>query len=228
MWVVPLHAPQPDAGSRFPSFLPAGSNLICTIIPRKSPARNMAGEGAMMMKAAIWSRAVAVAVLVAAAACTSGPPALNDLKVGKDKDVTQAANSFGPREQIFATVGVDNPPKDGKVVGRFVVVDVPGQQAGPIPSLETSLSLAGGLNKASFNYSAPDAGWPNGKYKLEVELFDATGASKGKKSTDFTTAGNAPAAAPAAVTATSDATSTDAATTTGADAPAASSTSQQQ
>jgi hypothetical protein len=55
------------------------------------------------------------------------------------------------------------------------------------------------MNTASFNFSAPTAGWPNGKYKLDVVLLDGSGAEKGQKSVELTTTGNTP---PAAATAT--------------------------
>jgi hypothetical protein len=155
------------------------------------------------MNIGLSSRALGLTVvLIAVGACSSGPPSISDLKVGKDKDVTQAANAFAAGDTLYAVATIDNPPKDGKVVGHLSVVDVAGQQAGPIPGLEMTLSLSGGLNTASFKFSAPTAGWPDGKYKLDVALLDASGAEKGQKSADLTTTGNtAPAAeAPAATT----------------------------
>ena len=160
------------------------------------------------MKISVSSRVVGLAaLLVVVGACKSGPPAISDLKVGKDKEVTQVATAFDARETFYAVAAVDNPPKGGKVVGRLSVVDVAGQQAGPIPGLEASVELTAGVNTANFNFSAPTAGWPDGKYKLDVVLLDGTGAEKSQKSAEITTTGNAPAVAaePAA-----DATATDA------------------
>ena len=161
------------------------------------------------MNVSVSSRIVALTVLlVAVGACSSGPPSLSGLKVGKDKEATQAANAFAAHDTVYAVATIDNPPKDGKVVGRLVVVDVPGQQAGPIPGLETAVNLSGPLNTASFNFSAPTAGWPDGKYKLEVVLLDGSGANKGEKSSEFTTTGN-PAEAPAASATTTEAPATE-------------------
>lgn len=154
------------------------------------------------MNIGLSSRAVGLTVmLVAMGACSSGPPSVSDLKVGKDKEVTQAATTFDAHDTLYAVATIANPPANGKVVGHLSVVDVPGQQAGPIPGLEMTLNLAGGLNTANFNFVAPTAGWPNGKYKIDVVLLDASGAEKGQKSAEVTTSGNAPAAeAPAATT----------------------------
>jgi hypothetical protein len=132
--------------------------------------------------------AVLMAVLlVAIVACKSGPPAIKDLKVGKDKDVTAPANSFGAKDTVYAVANIDHPPANAKISGRLLIVDVPGQQPGPIPGLESTLSLSGGMNAANFNFSAPTAGWPSGKYQLQVSLLDESGAPKDQKSAEFTT-----------------------------------------
>lgn len=143
------------------------------------------------MNVAVWSRSIACAVLlVAVGACSSGPPAISEVKIGKDKEVTNAANSFDTRDTLFAVANIDNPPAKGKVVGRLAIIDVEGQEPGPIPGLETTLDLAGGMNKVNFNFSAPTAGWPDGKYRIEVVLLDESGAEKDQKVAELTMAGN--------------------------------------
>ena len=161
------------------------------------------------MNVSLPSRIVALTVLlVAVGACNSGPPSLGELKVGKDKGVAQSTTAFAAHDTVYAEAKIDNPPKGGKVVGRLVVVDVPGQQAGPIPGLEKTMDLTGPLNTATFDFSAPTAGWPDGKYKLEVVLLDGSGANKGEKSAEFTTSGN-PAEAPAAAATSTEAPATE-------------------
>ena len=161
------------------------------------------------MNIGLSSRALGLTVmLVAVGACSSGPPSVSDLKVGKDKEVTQAANAFDAHDTLFAVATIANPPANGKVVGHLSVVDVPGQQAGPIPGLEMTLPLAGAQNTASFNFSAPTAGWPNGKYKLDVVLLDGSGVEKGQKGSELTTTGNTPPAAEAPAATDSAATTT--------------------
>jgi hypothetical protein len=161
------------------------------------------------MKKNVWQKCALALVLVAVVACKAGPPAIKDLKVGKDKDVTSPANAFGAHDTVYAVANIDNPPSNGKVTGHLVIVDVPGQQAGPIPGLEATVALTGALNQANFNFSAPTAGWPNGKYSIQVTLADASGAQKDQKSAEFTTSGNAPAAAATDTTATTDSASTE-------------------
>lgn len=169
------------------------------------------------MKTGVFTRGIAMAaVLTAAVACSSGPPKIHDLTMGKDKDVTKATTAFDAKDNLYAVANIDSPPNNGKVVGKFVIVDVPGQPAGPVASLETPLTLTGGMNKANFHYTPPASGWPNGKYQLQVVLFDSTGAQKDQKNTDFTVTGGAPAAAsaPATDTSATDTTATDTAAPT--------------
>ena len=154
------------------------------------------------------SISVVALLLVAAGACKSGPPSISELKTGKTKDVAQTASAFDAKDTIYAVANIANPPKGGKITGRLIVVNVEGQQPGPIPGLETSMTLAEGLNVGNFEFSAPTAGWPNGQYQLEVVLADDKGEQKDKKTADFSTSGNAPAA-PAADTAATDSTATD-------------------
>lgn len=152
-------------------------------------------------------------LLAVVGACSSGPPSISEIKVGKTKDVAEATTSFGAHDTIFAVAKLENPPKNGKVSGQLIVVNVEGQQAGPIPGLATSMDLAGGMNVANFDFTAPTAGWPNGEYQLEVVVHDDKGAEVAKKSVNFSTSGNAPAAPPADATATdtsaTDTTATD-------------------
>lgn len=140
--------------------------------------------------------AVVLSAVLALAACKSGPPAIKDVKLGKDKEATTAATSFGAKDTIYAVANIDNPPDNGKVTGRLIIVNIPGQQPGPIPGLETTLTLTGGQNKVNFDFTPPSAGWPDGKYQLQVVLADNAGAQKDSKTADFATAGNTPAPAP--------------------------------
>jgi len=143
-----------------------------------------------------WSRLFGFTVLlVAAGACQSGPPAITGVEIGKDEEITLAANTFDAREAIFAKASLDNADTGSKVVARLAVVDVPGQQPGVIPGLETTLDVGGVMNEAKLNFTAPESGWPNGKYELQVLLLDATGAQQDQKNAEFTTSGNQPTAA---------------------------------
>ena len=135
-----------------------------------------------------WSLApVLLLLLVAASACSFNMTTANisSLKLGKDKGVAQETSSFGADDTVYAVAEISNVPGKVKVTGRLVVDDVSGQQSGPIPGLSKTLDLPGS-GTADFTFSPPAAGWPKGKYKLEVLMMNADGEQKDQKSASFT------------------------------------------
>lgn len=110
---------------------------------------------------------------------------LSSLKLGKDKAITQETNSFGQGDTIHAVAVVSNAPGKVQVKGRLAVEDVPGQQNGPIPGLETTLDLAGS-GTATFTFTPPPDGWPKGKYKVDALMLNENGEQKDQKSASFT------------------------------------------
>ena len=135
-----------------------------------------------------WNLQLGLGVLlVAALACSFSASTANisGLKLGKDKDVSREASSFGAKDTVYALATISNAPGAVKVKGRLVIEDVAGQQSGPIPGLEKTLDLPGSTT-ASFNFSPPTAGWPAGKYKLEVLLLNENGEQKDQKAASFT------------------------------------------
>jgi hypothetical protein len=120
-----------------------------------------------------------------ALACSATTANISSLKIGKDKEVSQETSSFGPNDPIYGVATISNAPGKVKVKGRLVVEDVPGQQTGPIPSLEKTLDLDGS-GSAVYSYTPPPDGWPKGKYKLEVILMNEGGEQKDQKVASFT------------------------------------------
>lgn len=126
-------------------------------------------------------------LLVTALACSFSASTANisALKLGKDKDISQESSSFGAKDTVYAVATISNAPGAVKVKGRLVIEDVAGQQSGPIPGLEKTLDLPGSTT-ASFTFSPPTAGWPAGKYKLEVLMLNEAGEQKDQKTAGFT------------------------------------------
>ena len=126
-------------------------------------------------------------LLVTALACSFSASTANisGLKIGKDKDVSQESSSFAAKDTVYAVATISNAPGAVKVKGRLVIEDVAGQQSGPIPGLEKTLDLPGSTT-ASFTFSPPTAGWPAGKYKLEVLMLNEAGEQKDQKTASFT------------------------------------------
>jgi hypothetical protein len=116
--------------------------------------------------------------------CSFSTANLSSLKIGKDKAVTQETNNFSGTDTVYAVATVSNVPGKVKVKGRIVIEDVPGQQAGPVPGLETTLDLESS-GAATFTFTPPPDGWPKGKYKIEAVMLNEQGEQKDQKSASF-------------------------------------------
>ncbi|HXH91705.1 MAG TPA: Ig-like domain-containing protein [Thermoanaerobaculia bacterium] len=135
------------------------------------------------MKKAKWTVAGLGLLLILAVACTT-ETAIKSLKLGKDKAVATETSAFATGDTVYAVAAISSSGKV-KVTGRLLIDEVEGQTKGPIPGLETTIDLAKGED-GNFTFSPPPAGWPKGKYTLEVVLTDDAGAQKDKKSANFT------------------------------------------
>lgn len=135
------------------------------------------------MKKAKWTVAGLSLLLILAVACTT-ETAIKTLKLGKDKAVATETSAFATGDTVYAVAAISSSGKV-KVTGRLLIDEVEGQTKGPIPGLETTIDLAKGVD-GNFTFSPPPAGWPKGKYTLEVVLTDDAGAQKGTKSANFT------------------------------------------
>ncbi|MBV9924309.1 MAG: hypothetical protein JOZ96_04645 [Acidobacteria bacterium] len=123
----------------------------------------------------------------AAVACSFSASTANisDLKLGKDQTASSPTSTFAPEDTVYAVATVSNVPGAVKVKGLLAFEDVEGQTAGPIPGLEKTLDLPGS-GTATYTFSPPAAGFPKGKYKVEVFLLDDSGQQKDQKSASFT------------------------------------------
>ena len=126
-----------------------------------------------------------VLLLLVILACSMSTANLSSLKVSKDKAGSSETSTFGPNDTVYVVGTVSNAPGKVKVKGLLAFDDVAGQQPGPIPGLEKTLDLEGS-GTATYTFTPPPAGWPKGKYKVEVTLMDDSGAQKDQKSATFT------------------------------------------
>ena len=110
---------------------------------------------------------------------------ISGLKLGKDKDVAAETGAFAAGDTVYGVATISNAPGAVKVKGRLVIDKVEGEDSGPVPGLEKILDLPGS-GTATFTFSPPSAGWPKGKYKVEVFLLNENGEQKDQKTADFT------------------------------------------
>ena len=125
------------------------------------------------------------AMLAILIACSFSTANLSSVKIGKDKAVSSETSSFAPNDTVYVVGKVANAPGAVKVKGLLAFEDVEGEKAGPIPGLEKTLDLPGD-GTATYTFTPPTAGWPKGKYKVEVTLMDDSGAQKDQKTATFT------------------------------------------
>jgi len=126
-------------------------------------------------------------LLIVAFACKfSGSTAnISGLKLGKEQSISHETSSFSPNDTVYAVADISNAPGKVKVTGRLVADSVEGLQSGPIPGLEKTLDLPGS-GTATYTFSPPTAGWPKGKYKVEVILLNENGEQQDQKTASFT------------------------------------------
>lgn len=140
------------------------------------------------MRTKRWNLPVVLGVMLATVlACNFSASTANisDLKLGKDESVTAATSSFNADDTIYAVATISNAPGKLKVKGRLIVEDVEGQQSGPVPGLEKTVDMDGS-GTATFTFSPSAAGWPEGKYKMEVLMLNEDGEQKDQKTISFT------------------------------------------
>lgn len=140
------------------------------------------------MRSNRWNLILGLGVIVIAAlACNYSASTANisDLKLGKDKDISQATSNFAQTDTIYAVATISNSPGAVKVKGRLVIEDVAGEQSGPVPGLEKTIDLPSD-GTATYTFTPPPNGFPKGKYKVEVLMMNESGEQKDQKSASFT------------------------------------------
>ncbi len=125
------------------------------------------------------------ALLAVAMACNMTTANISSVKIGKDKAVTQETTTFDADSTVYVVATISNSPGKMKVKGRMEFEDVEGQKPGPIPNLEKTLDLDGS-GTATYSFTPPPAGWPKGKYKVDIIMTTESGEQKGEKSVSFT------------------------------------------
>jgi len=135
------------------------------------------------MQRAKWMLAGLGLLLILAVACKETPAGITSVKMAKDKDGATETSTYATGDTFYAIAAVSSPSKV-KITGRLLVDEVEGQTKGPT-GVEATKDLAS-TGTVTFNFSPPPAGWPKGKYTVEVVMTDDAGAEKDKKSANFT------------------------------------------
>jgi hypothetical protein len=68
---------------------------------------------------------------------------ISEVTLGHDKKMSEPTDEFHSDDTIFAEADIAENNKTVKVKGRLHIVEVEGQKAGPIPGIETIVTLTG-------------------------------------------------------------------------------------
>ena len=152
------------------------------------------------MKTNRWNMALGLALVLAFVwACNFSASTANisSLKLGKDEKVATETTTFSPKDRVYAVATLSNTSDKWKMRSRLYFDDVPGQKNGEmVPDSEKVIELPG-AGTATFWYSWGGAGWPNGKYRIEVAMINEQGEEKDKKTATYTVTGGGSSAPPA-------------------------------
>ena len=114
---------------------------------------------------------------------------LSSLIVSKAKDSSTEASTFGTRDTVYAKGVVSNVSGKVTLQWHLIAEKVAGQPDNfVIAELDKSFELPSDGN-SSYDLSPPDAGWPVGKYRIELHMLVESGEDKDMKSSVFTVTG---------------------------------------
>jgi hypothetical protein len=116
--------------------------------------------------------------LLAAGAYAAGAPHYSDMKLSNSKD-GEATETFAPdTPKIFLQAGLVDVPSGSKVSSDWIAEDTGG--AAPANYKIDSVTLDVGMitNEVTFSLSKPNAGWPLGKYRVELFIDGKAAGAK--------------------------------------------------
>jgi hypothetical protein len=134
-----------------------------------------------------WSLIVGVTLMLAtASACSFTTANISSLKLSKDKAGKSETSTFAPSDDIYAIAAVSNVPSKVTLKFRLFTEDVEGQPKNePVPKFDTSIEIPSD-GYGTYSLSPPPAGWPVGKYRIEVAMLIENGEQKDQETTTFT------------------------------------------
>ncbi|MGH9898652.1 MAG: hypothetical protein ACRD63_11930 [Pyrinomonadaceae bacterium] len=132
------------------------------------------------MKINKLNSAFAVGLLIAAVlACNFGTSTarLRNARLSRDKEGINSVNTYAPMDDVFAVIEVTSAPDKTSIKCKVIVEAVEGIESDKVV-FDRSLSLTGNIRQAYFQIHPPGAGWPEGKYKIEIYLAPQGGESQ--------------------------------------------------
>jgi hypothetical protein len=134
-----------------------------------------------------WSvAAVALLTLMVVSACSFTTANISSLKLSKDKEGKSETNTFAPGDSIYALATVSNVPSKVTLKFRLFTEDVEGQpKNAPVPNFDITLDLPSS-GVGTYSLTPPPAGWPEGRYRIDVAMLIESGEQKDQETATFT------------------------------------------
>lgn len=125
-------------------------------------------------------------ILSAVSACSFTTANISSLKLSKDKEGTTETTTFAPTDSIYARANVSNVPSKVTLKFRLITEDVVGQpKNSPVTQFDTTVEIPSD-GVGTYSLSPPTAGWPVGKYRIEVAMLIESGEQKDHEAIGFT------------------------------------------
>ena len=125
-------------------------------------------------------------ILAITQACSFTTANISSLKLYKDNEGKTEATTFAPGDSIYARATVSNVPSKVTLKFRLITEDVQGQPPNtPVPRFDTTVEIPSD-GYGTYSLSPPTAGWPAGKYKIDVAMLIESGEQKDQESITFT------------------------------------------
>jgi hypothetical protein len=125
-------------------------------------------------------------ILSAASACSFTTANISGMKLSKDREGTAETNTFAPRDNIYARASVSNVPSKVSLKFRLITEKVQGQpENAPVTQFDTTVEMPSD-GVGIYSLSPPTAGWPAGKYRIDVTMHIESGEQKDQETATFT------------------------------------------
>ena len=142
------------------------------------------------MKTDKWNVVLALGLFIGVVlACNATTANISTLKLSSDEEGKNETTNFKPGDKVYAIAEIGNNP--GKVQAKFRILydNVDGENAGTLVEGAEKTIEVEGSRPAIFWITLPNRGFPNGRYKLEVNMLTEGGEQKDQKTATFDVAG---------------------------------------
>lgn len=125
------------------------------------------------MKSKISILLAVLALIASTLACSlGGELSLENGRMAFDQDGTNVTTTFSSTDAFYAVADLNNAPVGTRVDAKWIVVDIPGEEANSVFQEQNFVNDTEGFTGIVYFQLTNDNGWPAGSYKVELYLND--------------------------------------------------------